>query len=136
MVWYFFIILFIANANAPTEVDSSISQVVKDANKISITKNIFGNNKVETSIAAEKTSFKRNTTNVWKEFGYIKQQPCNFGVDKENLPGNSITYFNQGYQSYKDNKKVYYGDYFLVDQINDLKIFLKIFKIMSLGREK
>ena len=40
-------------------------------------------------------------------------------VDKENLAENSVIYLNQGYQSYKDNKKVYYGDYFLVGQVNE-----------------
>ena len=39
-------------------------------------------------------------------------------MDKVNLPENSIIYLNQGYQSYKDNKRVYYGDYFLA-QVNE-----------------
>ena len=35
------------------------------------------------------------------------------------MPGNSIIYVNQGYQSYKDNKKVYYAGYFLIGQVNE-----------------
>ena len=84
-----------------------------------MTKNIFSDNRIETTLSAEKNSFKRNTTDIWKEFGYFKQQPYDFGVDKENLPKNSIIYLNQGYQSYKDNKKVYYGYYFLLGQVNE-----------------
>ena len=84
-----------------------------------MTKNILGDNRIETTVMEEKTTFKRNTTNIWKEYGYFKQQPCGYGLDKENLPENSIIYLNQGYQSYKDNKNLYYGDYFLVGQINE-----------------
>lgn len=84
-----------------------------------MTKYIFGDIRVETTVTAEKTSFKRNTTDFWKDFGYFKQQPCDYLVDKENLAENSIIYLNQGYQSYKDNKKVHYGDYFLVGQVNE-----------------
>lgn len=54
----------------------------------------------------------------WKELGYFKQQSCDYGLDKESIPENSIIYLNQGYQSYKDNKKVYYGDCFLLGQVN------------------
>ena len=84
-----------------------------------MTKNIFWDNTIETTTTAEKTSFKRSTTDVWKEYRYFKQQPCDYGLDKENLPKNSIMYLNQGYQSYKYNKKIYCGDYFLVGQINE-----------------
>ena len=35
------------------------------------------------------------------------------------MPENSIMYLNQGYQSWKDNKKVYYADYFLIGQVNE-----------------
>ena len=35
------------------------------------------------------------------------------------MPENSIMYLNQGYQSWKDNKKVYYIDYFLIGQVNE-----------------
>ena len=70
-----------------------------------MTKTIFSDNRVETAIIAEKNSFKRNTVDVWANYGYFKQQPYDFSVEKGNLPGNSIYYVNQGYQSVKDNKK-------------------------------
>ena len=67
----------------------------------------------------EKTSFKRNTVDVWPDYGYFKQQPCDFGIDKENFPENSIFYLNQGYQSVKDNKKNLLWRLFLIGQVNE-----------------
>lgn len=86
------------------------SQAVRDGDKISMTKSISGNNRVETIVTAEETIFKKNTVDVWPNCGYFKQQPCKYGTDKKNMPENSIIYPNQGYQSYKDNQKVYYAD--------------------------
>ena len=40
-------------------------------------------------------------------------------MDKENYPENSILYLNQGYLTIKDNKKIYYADYYLIGQINE-----------------
>ena len=82
-------------------------------------KNIFSDNCVETAITAEKTSFKRNTVDVWPDYGYFKQQPCNFSIEKENFPENSIFYFTQDYQLVKDNKKIYYANKFLIGQVNE-----------------
>ena len=78
-------------------------QAVRDANKISMTKSILGDNRVETVVTAEKTSFKKNTVDLLPNYGYFKHQPCSYSTDKENMPENSIIYPNQGYQSYKDN---------------------------------
>ena len=36
------------------------------------------------------------------------------------MPENTLFYVNQGYQSYKDNKKVYYNDIFIIAQIMPL----------------
>ena len=58
-------------------------------------KNIFSGNCVETAITAEKTSFRRNTVDVWPDYGYFKQQPRNFSIEKENFPENSIFYLTQ-----------------------------------------
>lgn len=59
-------------------------------------------------MAEKSTGFKRNRTNIWEKYSYFKQQP----------PEMSIFYLNQGYQSYKDNKKLFYVDYFIVGQVN------------------
>ena len=60
-----------------------------------------------------------NTTDLWPEFGFFKQQPCDYGTEKENYPENTVLYINQAYQSYKDNKKVYYAVFFIIGQINE-----------------
>ena len=96
------------------QVDSGISQAARDANKISMTKKVFG----DTTLTAEKSSFKRNTTDLWQEFGFFKQQPCDYGTEKENHP-ETVFYIHQAYQSYNDNKKIYYADYFFIGQINE-----------------
>lgn len=49
----------------------------------------------------------------------FKQQACDFALDKDNMPENSILYMNQGYQSWKDNKKIYYADYYILGQVNE-----------------
>ena len=41
------------------------------------------------------------------------------------MPENTLFYVNQGYQSYKDNKKVYYNDIFIIAQIMPLAHQLK-----------
>ena len=115
-----FLVLFLAAQHAPlTEIDSCISQAIRDSNKISMLKNAFSDNRVETTITAEKSSFERNIVDVWPEYGYFKQQPCDFSIEKENFPENSIFCLNQGYQSVKDNKKNYYADHFLIGQVNE-----------------
>ena len=69
-----------------------------------MTKNFFGDGMVETTLVAEKSSFKRNTTDLWPKFCFFKQQPCDYGTEKENYPENTVLYINQAYQCYKDNK--------------------------------
>ena len=51
---------FLENLGAPTQIDNSISQVIRNANKISMSKNIFSDNRVETTVTDEKSSFNRN----------------------------------------------------------------------------
>ena len=84
-----------------------------------MSKNIFSDNRVETTVTAEKSSFKRNSVDVRPSYGYFQQQPCDYSVTKENMPKNSIMYLNQSYQSWKDNKKVCHADYFLIGQVNE-----------------
>ena len=44
-------------------------------------------------------------------------ETCDFSIEKANMPENTVYYVNQGYQSYKDNKKVYYNDVYIIAQI-------------------
>ena len=102
------------------EIDSGFSQALRGADKILMDKNIFGNERIETTETAEKTTgFKRNATDIWPSYGYFKQQPCDFGTDKENVPEMSVFYINQGYQHFKDNKRVFYAGYYILGQVNE-----------------
>ena len=51
---------------------------------------------------------------------YFGTESCDFAIEKANLPENTIFYVNQGYQSSKDGKKVYYTDVFIIAQIMPL----------------
>lgn len=59
------------NQSAFTQIDNGISQAIKNSNKISMTKNFLGGDRVETTVTAEKSSFKRNIENVWPHYGYF-----------------------------------------------------------------
>ena len=74
---------------------------------------------IETTVLATKIENRtgRNRTCIWPEHGYFKQQPCNFHLDKENYPENSVSYINQGYLFYKDKNKLYYADYYILGQV-------------------
>ena len=92
------------------------------SNRISLTKNIaLPEQNIETTIVATKfeNGNGKNTTCVWPEHGYFKQQPCDFHIDKENYPENSILYINQGNLTIKDNKKLYYADHYILGQVTE-----------------
>ena len=76
---------------------------------------------METTITAEKESGeKRNSIDSWSKNEFFSSQVCDFSLEKANLPENTIFYVNQGYLSYKDNKKVYYTDIFIIGQVTQL----------------
>ena len=54
------------------EIGNGISQAIRDLNKLSMNKNIFSDNRVETAMTAEKISFKKNTVDVWPDYDYFK----------------------------------------------------------------
>ena len=57
---------------------------------------------------------------MWKDFGFFGSEICEFNIEKVKMLENTLFYVNQGYQSYKDNKKVYYNDIFITAQIMPL----------------
>lgn len=59
----------------------------------------------------------KKSINLWKIFGHFDTGSCDFSIEKANLPENPVFYINQGYQSFKDGKKVYYTDVFIIAQI-------------------
>ena len=113
---YFFL------GSSSMSIDSNVSQAIKNSGKISMTKNlVFPDKTVETTLTA--TKFEngnwKNTTDIWPKHVYFKQQLCDFGIDKQNFPENSVIYISQGYLTIKDKKKLYYVDYYLIGQINE-----------------
>ena len=81
-----------------------------------------GNERTEmtlTTNAAEKIKPVK-CMNMWKNYGLFGTESCDFGIEKANMPENTIFYVNQGYQSYKDVKKVYYNDLYIIAQIMPL----------------
>ena len=60
--------------------------------------------------------------NMWKNHGFFGTESCDFSMEKVNMPENTIYYINQGYQSYKDSKKVYYNDLYIIAQIMPLAL--------------
>lgn len=76
--------------------------------------------KVATSIIAGKGSGFNNNgkiRNLWKRHGCFQQQPCQFQLEKVNIPEMTILYLNQVYLSYKDKRKIYYCDFFIIGQV-------------------
>ena len=51
---------------------------------------------------------------------FFADECCDFSLEKANLPENTLFYVNQGYQPYKDGKKCYYNDIYIVAQIMPL----------------
>ena len=126
------------------QIDHGISAAVKDSTKLSITKSVF-DGRMETTITTEKDpdGFKRNSTDLWPSYGYFKQQACDFLVEKANMPEMTANYVNQAYVSYKDNKKIYYCDVFIIGQVTpmlnppeDLKNYIPKENEGKIGRPK
>lgn len=66
----------------------------------------------KTFVAMEKKSYL-----MWPDQDYFGHASCTFQLEKENMPENTIYYLNQCHISYKDNKKIYYGAYFILPQV-------------------
>ena len=94
---------------ASTSVESGISDSIRNASKLTMTKVIENNNgKAQMSITADRDQEKRSITNLWKNYSYLGPQVCGISIEKVNLPENTIFYINQGYFCrVKDNKKAF-----------------------------
>ena len=86
-------------------IDSEISNAVQQSSKLSMTK-VLKNDRMETTVSAERELQKENSTDLWKKNGIFSSQVCDFYIEKVNLPEMTISYVNQSYLSYKDNKKM------------------------------
>ena len=118
-------------------IDSSIGNALQNSSGINLTK-ITENDGVRTEMSlSTKTSEKKpKSVSMWKDFGFFGSKICEFNIEKVNMPENTLFYVNQGYQSYKDNKKVYYNDIFIIPQIMPLHTNLKILEVTFLKMTK
>ena len=85
--------MFVGSANGSAAIDSSISTAIQNSNKISLIKIIsLPKQNVKTTIVATKTEGigKKNSSVMWAEHGYFKQQACDFHLNKKNIAENCI----------------------------------------------
>ena len=76
--------------------------------------------RTEMSLLTNNSEKTPKSVSMWKDFGFFGSEICEFNIEKINMPKNTLFYENQRYQSYKDNKKVYYSDIFIIAQIMPL----------------
>ena len=76
--------------------------------------------RTEMSLLTNNSEKTPKSVSMWKDFGFFGSKICEFNIEKINMPKNTLFYANQRYQSYKDNKKVYYSDIFIIAQIMPL----------------
>ena len=102
-------------------IDSSSSDNISQSNKLTMTKVIDNDSsRAELAVTTKKEQEEKNSKNLWENYGYFGFQACDFSIEKTNLPENTIFYVNQGQLSYKDSKKIYYNDIFIIGQITPL----------------
>ena len=107
-----------------TNIDSSIGSAIQNSTGLSMTKIIeSGNDWTEMTLSTNATEEKTvKSINMWKNYGFFGTESCDFSIEKANMPESTVYYVNQGYQSYKDSKKVYYNDVFIIAQIMPLSM--------------
>ena len=111
----------LSNSNA-FNIDSSIGSTIRNASGLTMKKVIkSGDDRTEVTVDTLNSEEKlKKSFNLWENFRYFGTESCDFSIGKANLPENTIFYINQAYQSFKDGKKVYYSDVFILAQIMPL----------------
>ena len=119
--------------NSAFNIDPSIGSAIRNSAGLSMKKVIENReDRTEVSFSTINGDEKvKRSIQLWEDFGYFRTESCNFSIEKANLPENTIFYINQGYQSFKDNKKVYYNDVYIIAQIMPFHSSPKISKTMS-----
>ena len=109
--------------NQNQSIDESITNIIKNSDGVNLTK-IYqnDNNRTEMSILTEKKRDEKKPKSVtmWENNGSFLDECCNFNLEKANMPENTLFYVNQGYLTYKDVKKCYYNEIYIVAQIMSL----------------
>ena len=107
------------SSSSKTNIDSSIGSAIQNSTGLSMTK-IFesSNGKTEMTLSTNATTKEKpiKGINMWKNYGFFGTESCDFSIEKANMPENTLFYINQGYQSYKDGKNVYYNDVYIIAQ--------------------
>ena len=67
----------------------------------------------ENKIGSEEISAER----VWRQYGFFDSGKSYYSMEKVNYPENTILYLNQAYLTVKENKTIYYRDFFVLGQI-------------------
>ena len=115
---------YFENVNFPVakSVDFSIGNAIQNSSGINLTKVTENDGlRTEMSLLTNPSEKKKSkSVSMWKDFGFFGSEICEFNIEKVNMPENTLFYVNQGYQSYKDNKKVLYNDIFIIAQIMPL----------------
>ena len=108
--------------NSALNIDPSIGSAIRNSAGLSMKKVIENReDRTEVSFSALNGDEKvKRSIQLWEDFSYFRTESCNFSIEKANLPENTVFYINQGYQSFKDNKKVYYNDVYIIAQIMPL----------------
>ena len=106
------------NYSTPGSIDLSIGSAVQNSSEINLTKNTENDGvRTETSLSTNSSEKKPESVSMWKDFGFFGSETCELNIEKVNMLENTLFYVNQGHQSYKDNKKVYYNNIFIIAQI-------------------
>ena len=108
-----------------TSIDSSIGTAIQNSSELSMTKIMeSGNDRTEITLSAGSTEEKKHAKciNMWKNHGFFGIESCDFSIEKANMLENTLFYVNQGYQSYKDDRKLYHNDLYIIAQIIPLSI--------------
>ena len=110
------------NKQQQESIDASIGSIINSSSSINL-KKVYenGENRTEISLSSSKDEEKKKPFlgHVDKKWLFC-DECCDFSLKKANMPENILFYVNQGYQSYKDGKKCYYNDIYIVAQIMPL----------------
>ena len=96
MVFKNFVLCILGDQQPPGSIiDSGIYDAVKGSTKLPMTKSVF-DGRMETAITSEKglAGFKRNSTDLWLNHEYFKQQACDILIKKVNMLELTAFYVN------------------------------------------
>ena len=109
------------SSSSKTNIHSSIGSAIQNLTGLNMTKiTESGNDRTEMTLSTSTEEKPVKCINMWKNHGFFITDSCDFSIEKANMPGNTLYYINQGYQSYKGSKKVYYNDLYIIAQIMPL----------------